>query len=248
MRQCLFCGNSANTAEDVWPKWILEKLKGKRHAIKGFIEKKQIEYGGSNPRLTIKCVCDQCNNGWMSRLEDANKRTVGILMHDISCPLDHLQQRTIAAWALKTSMVMEFVEKIDSYTKDERENLRTSSGLPTHTIVWLGRYVGSDNLGIYGNKFWDGDPSDPRSIYGFGTTILIGHLVIQTLTIRRQQNYGAVKIKMNPGPWSSLLIKVWPGDLTVTWPPRLTFTDGSRGPYTLKSLIQRWVLNNSISV
>jgi hypothetical protein len=248
MRKCLFCQNPADSREHVWPDWVLGRLRGQRQPIKGFIEKKQIEFGGSNPHLEIKCVCSKCNNGWMSRLEDANVPLIGCLMQDIALSLDESQQRTVAAWAVKTVMVMDASRRHGQfYTRTECRQLRLSLSVPPHTMVWLGRYSGVNNLAIYGTDLWEGGtPDDPRAIHGYANTTFVGYLAIQVLTLRppRQDGDRAVTIQPRKGPWDSLLVKVWPFEKIIRWPPRSSFTD--RHPFPFPALVRRWSIGVSI--
>ncbi len=244
MRQCLFCENPADSQEHVWADWVLERLKGKRQPMKGFIEKKQIEFGGSNPHLKIKCVCTDCNNGWMSKLEGANVPLIGCLMQDVALSLDQPEQRTIACWAIKTVMVMEASasrRRTPFYTRAECAQLRLSQAFPAHTRVWLARYVGRNHLGIYGTDLWEGGtPDDPRAVHGHANTIFAQYLVIQVLTLRAPRENGdrPVRIQPSSGPWNSLLVRIWPAERTVNWPPQYTFTDSH--PFPFPALIKRW--------
>src|SRR5882672_10108178 len=111
MRQCLFCDQAANSKEHVWPSWILEKLKIDR-PIQHVIGKKEPKIL-PKAEIQIRCVCEDCNNGWMSRLETENMPIIGPLMHDISIPLSLERQRSVALWAVKTAMVGDAVNKRD---------------------------------------------------------------------------------------------------------------------------------------
>jgi len=36
----------------------------------------------------MKCVCSDCNKGWMSDLENSVRAVVGAMVHDISVTID----------------------------------------------------------------------------------------------------------------------------------------------------------------
>jgi hypothetical protein len=183
----------------------------------------------------------------MSRLEEASVPLIGCLMQDIALSLDESQQQTMAAWAIKTAMVMDASRRRALfYTRTECQQLRLSLAVPLHTMVWLGRYSGANNLAIYGTHLWKGGkPDDPRAIHGYANTIFVGYLAIQVLTLRPPQQDGdrAVTIQPRSGPWGSLLVKVWPSEKVVRWPPKSSFTD--RDPFPFPALVKRWSIGVS---
>jgi hypothetical protein len=85
MHPCAYCGQKGSTKEHVWPRWI------RNHALNAMgvdddnlvtyaattetraavpVEARR-RFGHSRLTLTIKRVCRECNNGWMSQLEEA---------------------------------------------------------------------------------------------------------------------------------------------------------------------------------
>src|ERR1039458_7843097 len=147
MSQCLFCSKPADSKEHLWSKWILNSLKSQEPVI--------LQLGKAPPSkpftgdVTVKCVCTECNNGWMSQLEAKIKPLVGALMQDISAPLDATQQKDVSMWAVKTAMVLEGTKSkglVRSYQQSDCEQLRVSSSIPPRTRIWLGRFSGSGRL------------------------------------------------------------------------------------------------------
>jgi len=239
MRQCVFCSRPAKTKEHLWSDWILKGLALKtpiRYVI-GRAQPKILE----SPDITVKCVCRDCNNGWMSSLEAANKPIIGCLMRDISAPLDTAQQTALALWAVKTAMVADAVRKCDRrfYERGECEQLRLSSLLPANIRVWLARYSGSALL-TQGTDIWIAIPEAAKAGNGCASTIIVGHLAIQVLAFRVRPEYRdrAITVKPKPGLWEQLLVEIWPISSTVTWPPVSTFSRNGQFPIDL--LPDRW--------
>ncbi|MGH9454967.1 MAG: hypothetical protein ACRD2O_13445, partial [Terriglobia bacterium] len=140
VRQCIFCNNKANSREHAWPQWVLQKLPNVERLRHHIGESPEILL--DKPELKIKCVCSDCNQGWMSRLEDASKPIIGALTDDISLWLDTVQQSQVAIWCMKTAMVVEQVnarKRTPCYDQMEREELRLTSAIPIQTLMWLGR-------------------------------------------------------------------------------------------------------------
>jgi hypothetical protein len=80
---------------------------------------------GTSPELKIGTVCEPCNNGWMSSLEERNIPLIGCLLQDISTPLDACQQSSLAVWTLKTAMVLDSVNKRDRSLFMREPNAKT---------------------------------------------------------------------------------------------------------------------------
>ena len=249
MRQCLFCDQQANSREHVWPDWILEALKTKQKvAVVGYMDELKLTLIGRKPELLAKFVCKTCNHGWMSQLESANKPLLGAFLRDITAPIDPVQQRSIAQWALKTAMVMGAVgsRKTAFYTQQERENLRTAFAIPPNTSVWLGRYTGRAELAFTGTHGWSTKPDDPKVIHAYVTTILFGRIAVQVFSAHAPDGHPSVVINARPGPWNGLLVRVWPAATrTIAWPPQLTFDERNAG---LGDLCYRFKGEGSLSL
>jgi len=248
-RECLFCNRPADTLEHVWPEWVVNNLLGQRKPIKAVVGKTHFEIPGHSARLKARRVCSVCNSGWMSDLENRNRKIIGPLMHDVGFMMDSSQQSAVAGWALKTTIVAESLRKDSQcfYAKAERDQLRLTLAIPALTTVWLARYSGENDLALYGTYLWEGGkPDDPRAIPGMASTIFVGCLAIQILTLRRPRQNGGrtIRVPPSPGPWLSLVTKIWPATRTVTWPPKLSFAD--RRPFPWPALVKRWSIGEVI--
>ncbi len=247
-RSCLFCSNKANSKEHVWPQWIIDRLRPQlpiRHVI-GDTTPRLI----NSPALTSKCVCGKCNQGWMHDLEEESKPTLGCLMKDMTLLLDHAQQIIIARWTAKTAIVMESVrgrKHNNFYNKSEREQLRSNSSIPAGTDIWIGRYSKS-SFGFDAGGFQvHAGESSPVVANGGVTTMIIGHLAIQIATIHftQQKNHGLpiTLTNVRKGPWSNLLIPIWPLKQIAQWPPLLSF--GDHPDFPVESLVHRFKPNTA---
>ncbi len=240
-RVCLFCPNPGGNKEDAWPLWLISSV--------GADSKSPTEYWNTvtappkrwaGPKFTMKKICRECNNGWMSRLEQAVKPTMGSLVNDISMPLDEEQQRLLARWATKTAMVIEGVkqEKNNFYTAAQRSEFRTTLIPPLETAVWLGRCSQSNNLHGEARKLRVSNPTATNPLEdGCATTFVTGRLVMQVLSVKRRPDamYGSLRLRIRSGPWESKLVQVWPIEKQrVDWPPPQSFSDLDDGLLNLR--------------
>jgi hypothetical protein len=242
-QSCLFCDNTANSKEDVLPVWIQDKLGGKkRPVVNGFYGYHPIDTQGVKPSVKTRCVCTDCNLGWMSKLEGKARPILGPLMEDIHLLLDRDQKLTIARWSIKTAMTMTALnrkQRESFYDRDERFRFRESWTFPRHTRVWLGRYGGSNEGGMFGIDGWDKNPKHPEVTHFYITTILFKYVIIQVLSIHAWDYFegSTIAIPTFSGPWKDSLL-----DLSATenlfWPPPLSFSD--TGKLNLMRLVYRF--------
>jgi len=227
MRKCIFCGGRSGSREHVFPAWILQKVKSAKFAC--FI--------GHHKNLSFdewitKMVCHGCNTGWMGRMETAICRTLGPMIDDHSILLDAPQQWAIAAWSVKTAMTMH--STIHSarpmfYTPEEHRALMVSSSIPSRTTVFLGRYLGSPNLGGVAVDFTVREIDRVSECPVRASTFLFGHLVVQVVTVHATPEYSdrTILIGCTQGPWDDSLVVCWPTKgRKLYWPPALAFHEG----------------------
>jgi hypothetical protein len=194
-----------------------------------------------NPAQKVRAVCKTCNHGWMSTLEESNIPLIGNLMQDVALSLNGLQQYQIATWAVKMSMVGDFLARRHRplfFHQAEREQLRVATNLPMRTSVWLAHYWLPDHIGIWGTNSWSAD----RSVHAFITTVLVGHLVVQAVTLQCTPQWDGTDLMVNPAsaqrPWPQLLTDIWPTKVSATWPPAFSFQDA--GKFPLAGLVRRY--------
>src|SRR5579864_5161898 len=136
-RKCLFCPNPVDSAEHLWSDWILEDLKP--------VEPIHIKFGKTfakwvdDPEVRIRCVCQRCNNGWMSSIESENKPHMLAMMNDKSTLLAPTQQKLLTLWAILKAMVLDGSSRSlcsHVYTASERGAMKPPSrSLPVGTIT-----------------------------------------------------------------------------------------------------------------
>jgi len=174
-----------------------------------------VEFSGD---VKIKCVCYECNHGWMSDLENRIKPNVSGMVHDLSVSLTIEDQRGIALWAVKTAMVLQGAiaqGRTRFYTTQECEQLRVSSLIPERTLIWVGR-LSESALFAAGTHIWQQDNLGVTHS-GHAATFIVGYLIFQVLSIRvGPQYYGkAARTVCRDGPWDDSLFGIYPPNQTV---------------------------------
>jgi hypothetical protein len=237
--QCLFCANPANSREDLWPLWVLERV-NTREKIRRTIGKKA-SYHTVSRKIRIKSVCTTCNNEWMSKLEEQCIPLIGSLLEDVAFRLDSSTQLLVALWTTKIAMVLDSLKENPKkfYLRTDCEKLKDTRSIPAGTTIWMGRYFGR-TLHTGFATFTALDKSVPAADCST-MTIVIGHLILEVTSVRFRHEYRnrVVGFQPNPGRWDQLLIPIWP---TVSdaafWPPPLSFRNS--GPLHIGHLLNRW--------
>jgi hypothetical protein len=157
-KSCLFCGkalqpkgsaHSAKTDEHVFPDWLQEHLGVKGNVVtpmrvrsdnRQVIDMRQHVMGA----FVAGSVCNDCNHGWMSTLENEVKATLIRLVDDpIKLgTLTDLERFALARWTLKTAAVLNRCSTYGSSNDDigrpvPEQHMRTlaSGKLPNDVLV-----------------------------------------------------------------------------------------------------------------
>lgn len=150
--KCIFCTRGSLSKEHIWPTWchpLLKQLGGthkenvRRHIVGGKVatpKVRELTKQGSILNMRLRVVCEECNNTWMSSLEEQTKPTLLLLMSGCIGEISPHGQKLIAQWATLKSMVAEQSQKDEVvFTHDQREALRLDGSIPSGVTIWIGR-------------------------------------------------------------------------------------------------------------
>jgi hypothetical protein len=224
MDTCIFCTNPPDSKEDLFPRWVLERVKT-RELLSRKVGHGEPEFTESQ-EVRIPCVCATCNNGWMSRLEMKCKPLIGLLLDDVALPLELDQQKFIAERALKMAMVNDAYETHDRFFTDaERHAFKNKNReIPQGTGIWAARFDGI-TLSSIGSTFTLGLPNNSGLVQGHVYTVTVGHLSLQVLSLHEKADQGITRVNVAASPlnWDQILIRLWPQPKNKReirrWPP-----------------------------
>jgi hypothetical protein len=104
---CVFCGQSGSSEEHVFAKWLSEVMPGEGY----------FRSGGTPPRrekesrlisITNRATCEDCNSGWMSRMEQDVEPLIAPAIQGQPVTWESDEEQTIvAAWAFKTALMLD---------------------------------------------------------------------------------------------------------------------------------------------
>lgn len=235
MRHCLFCGQPANSREDAWPRWIVDRFYAEEPVAVSAERRGEVlsPWRVRKPELKVRHVCRDCNNGWMSKLEETVKPILDPLLAGHRRGFDEGAQMTLAVWAVKTAMVLEALDspELFAYTQAEREELRKWSTIPTRSSIWLA--ASTDPSLFASTKTRHFGASTPHILEGAATTIALSRVVVQVFTMRLPQQVGArtkVTVPVRKANWEESTVQILPASPSsvAIWPPKLGL-DGETG-------------------
>lgn len=226
MRTCMFCGDKVSSVEDVWPLWLMKlfPVSDEASIYREIGARTPKEWKTPKPRLRIKRLCKECNNGWMSRLESVTKPLFESILNQQLIAIEPSDQVILARWAVKTAMVLDTVDSNRTWFYDETEKLRMreTQTIPERTSVWIAKSVNYPNIYSAAKDLWT-SPNN-TGVHAFVTTMGFGSLALQVVSIKPPAKIPANKAityDVSDGPWDQTLVQVWPVNKNpLTWPPK----------------------------
>ena len=104
------------------------------------IRKKQGHLGN----MRIRNVCEKCNSGWISRLENDTKPIVKELLSGHVVGMDRNKQELLSRWILEVNVMIEYTDrKTIAITESDRKMIKNGM-IPEGWKIWIG-YCESKN-------------------------------------------------------------------------------------------------------
>lgn len=164
--------------------------------------------------VQLKAPCEECNTGWMSRLENRAKRLIVPMLRGETVVLGWQEQVTLATWTINTLMMFQLFHPAQPGVPPEHysELFKNHSRPPgDNTMVWLSRYDPRDAAGRYYAAPLRRDKSSPTEgyigVFNMGQAMFVG-----------ASNSSSEPTVENPQP---ALLRIWPTakGSKVMWPP-----------------------------
>jgi hypothetical protein len=228
----LFCGFCQKpnkiSNEHVFGQWLTALLTsgeatGFRHELRRPGHKSVVRESVSLD-TQVRMPCRPCNEGWMNDLEKAMQRVLPPLIRNgDGVRLSIETQAAIAAWAVKTAMVVEFLRPrdIQYFTPNDRLSLMVNR-VPTGDMgahVWIGAFVGpNDGMRSSASRL----SSAPHGADAYELLVALRKLLVQVFVKRGSATND---IYVRPGDWDRWLLEIWPPSREIVWPPADAFTD-----------------------
>ncbi len=234
---CIYCGGKAGSEEHVFPQWLRERFTGS-----GTLDHKvnidaqiRIKQGVKDVRVVVRSVCNTCNTGWMSELQNKAKPIIVGLLDETITSLSLEDCRLLTSWAVMSGMCLETRNErsLWLYTHLDRTLLYANRSIHETTEVWICYWVNSQG------PFYEVRKSGGKDIELYVFTFVFGNLIFQVL---HWVPIDFDKLQLEritiEGPWDVALIPIrYPKDSPITWRPKL----GINGEDGFKQLESRFL-------
>jgi hypothetical protein len=169
--------------------------------------------------LTVKRVCRECNNEWMSVLEGKARRLLRPMIKGHPSLMAEASQATVARWCAKTALMLGYAHGIDLTPQEDRWHLRTSDWPSDRFTVVIAthNYYGP----LQGTSYClrlkpEGIESD--DFQGYAITFAIGSFAAQVVA---QFEWEGGEIDHGEAIAIGAVIQLWPMINTLaSWPPK----------------------------
>lgn len=226
----MFCGGIANDREHLLPEWLQKILPSDEPVVH------TREVGGvemppwiKKPfREKAKIVCQGCNQGWMSDLENATKPLLApaIAKHG-QCHFDLFAQWIISRWAVKTCYAFQRLAPELLAPAVHPMLLKMNFKPPQQVSVWMGSHYRARHDPInsaYIQKpltaLPDNEELKESMEFGYLSFLAVGGAAFLVVG-HRLGNYVECTLGEDH-PASQMFIKIWPSSRRIaSWPPYL---------------------------
>lgn len=235
-KRCIFCGRTGLSEEHIWPVWSHEFIRPKSgshfhmrrlQTARGQSTEKQlvseIKHDGDITSMRFKIVCEHnCNNGWMSRLEERAKPIIIPLLRGTHIALTKPNQELLATWIATKLLTLECTTPDVVTPALERSLLMGRRRPPDIMQIWIGHCADGPATGAY---YRHAQSAPVRVPFGGLMTVLpkapnlqaqtfiIGQLFVQAITTT------AKGLEFDPpSHLSHALRKLWPYQHGFAWP------------------------------
>jgi hypothetical protein len=195
MKVCVFCGRPGGNVEHIIAQWLIDRMQAREYPIVVGLRREDSLKSRPAHRLntyTTKCVCETCNNGWMSELESWSQRNLGslvepdwpklaaeMLKHGLS------ENEQLARWSLKTAITMDQNTLTRNVIDESYAKALAAGELPADLIVEIGDIADGGVGGIVSQGFWVRNGGRPpewqehKEKQAFKVVIQLNHLAIR---------------------------------------------------------------------
>lgn len=212
------------TREHVWPDWLSRTGFPNEPTVieSGPLNRLSSEFGPMRPlSTTVKAVCDKCNNGWMSRLEQTVRPVLTPIISGQSTVIEAPVLPTLSLWAFKTALIAMLLSKGDHDLppvppSDYVDIYNSRELFQPHgpVLVWIGRY-GTQEPGLSAQVtpvvFERNGQSLSSRPQAYVFSVLVGEVFVEG--IRFTDRNSETSLLHPPG-----FVRLWPEGDSFSWP------------------------------
>jgi hypothetical protein len=187
-QECAFCPKTAKlTGEHIFSDWMNLILPGKKRFRRYDPDGSNLEWPAPDLNLKANVVCGDCNNGWMSRLEDehAKPAMTDLVLGKQHIPIPQSRANSVALFAFKTAVILERMSKIRParfFSRDVRYRFKSTLEIPSNVRMWMICFP-SRTSGACFNVYHEIDEHGRIELYV--CNYRAGHFAFQVVVVRK---------------------------------------------------------------
>ncbi len=230
---CWMCGRPGPlTEEHTFPDWVRKIFAADGSDIvlsdhlAGMVNRSRT-WTNRSGEVTVRSVCRDCNQGWMSKLEARCRPLLQPLITGHPARLSPAGQVDLALWAVKTAWVFQSRNATTSTCRaEQRQALAATLALPAGVQVLLGAFHESGDVVLCTNWYVAGSTTAAQfDLDASASTMVIGRVVFQVIQRPATEAQGGRSTRQNADP--SAVHQVLPDTgQAVEWPPRRVLNEG----------------------
>ena len=159
--------------------------------------------------IVVKCVCRECNHGWMNDIETAAQPTILRMMKGEAVMLDTGKQTALGAWICLKAILGQYIDPVVPPPSDWLEHLFQNQTPPSGWFIFTGNYCGQQVPLVQTLDYRED---------GILLTMVIKHFAIKVVahpTLSRSNIRSP-----------DIAFRIWPeAPLPLIWPPRIPITE-----------------------
>lgn len=241
MRECAFCPNPAVSkgGEHIWSAWISRALPHKKYRLREFSENGAKHWIKKTLNTKAAVVCESCNNGWMSKLENDHAKPAleSLILRDRLSSLTPERLKSIANFAFKTAVVANHMEsdRQPFFDVNARRSFAKSLTIPRGVQIWLSAFK-EEGHGLARAVYHASPKNAVRPFELYVLTFGAGFLLFQFVGARwLNAGISGCPFVKQGSFWNKFCIPFWPSDdNSVLWPPNKQFDLRLVRPFTLR--------------
>jgi hypothetical protein len=229
---CWFCGATGVkiTKQHVFPRWARDI-----YPTEGDLAATNVSNIGGEPqweielprgpatKLTVRNVCEKCNNGWMGSLEEEAEPLIRAMIAGDRLTLARPQWKTLARWAIQTAYVFESLnaDSARSQPAQRATFMRRLAERDPYVVLAFRRKTAT--RGIFRTLPIPSHPKNPK--YWLSCTFIQLNQLLFQVWIKSTRMAGDVSLQPVPVLEDATLL--WPNAryALIPWPPRRTMTE-----------------------
>jgi hypothetical protein len=191
MKECAFCMEPAKmSGEHIHSDWMNEILPGQWKRIFNSSLGLHAEHDSPELNWKIKVVCERCNNGWMSQLEEKIAKPVlaPLIGGEVNIPIPQSSADSIAAFAFKTAIIIDLLRNGDGFepffSPRIRAAFKKTHAIPPNVNMWMCAYLSREQRADVFSGYYKGNMPLECPVELYVCTYSAGSFVFQVVSIK----------------------------------------------------------------